>query len=125
MDNKELKKIRKYLGKTQSQLAELLCVSLKAIQSFEQGWRVVPASIERQLLFLLSRKISPNDELRPCWEILACPIERRDRCPAWEYKLGNACWFVTGTICSGKVQKTWEEKIKLCRRCEYYKTIGF
>ncbi len=44
------------LGKTQSQLARLLDTSLKAIQSFEQGWRSIPVRIERQVLFLLASK---------------------------------------------------------------------
>jgi DNA-binding XRE family transcriptional regulator len=39
MESNEFSGIRKYLGKTQSELAGLLCVSTKAIQSFEQGWR--------------------------------------------------------------------------------------
>jgi len=124
VNNKEFTRIRHYLGKSQSKLAQLLCISPKAVQSFEQGWRNIPASVERQLLFLLSRKISPNHEIRPCWELQECPVERRDRCPAWEYKLGNACWFITGTQCSGDAYKDWEEKIKLCQRCKYYVTIG-
>jgi len=36
MDSKELSQIRHFWGKTQDQLARLLCVSPKAIQSFEQ-----------------------------------------------------------------------------------------
>lgn len=125
MNNEEFIHIRHYLGKSQSELARLLCISPKAIQSFEQGWRNITASVERQLLFLLSRKISPNGEIRPCWEILKCPVEGRDKCPAWEYKVGNACWFITGTICSGDAHKTWEEKIKLCEGCKYFKTFIF
>ena len=43
-----------FWGKTQNQLARLLGTSFKAIQSFEQGWRNVPAHTERQLLLLLA-----------------------------------------------------------------------
>lgn len=39
LDKNEFSKIRGALGKTQKKLAQLLCVSVKAIQSFEQGWR--------------------------------------------------------------------------------------
>ena len=39
---KESSAARQYLGKTQSQMAQVLGVSLKAIQSFEQGWRNIP-----------------------------------------------------------------------------------
>ena len=39
MNRKELSQIRHQLGKTQMQMAHLLNVSVKSIQSFEQGWR--------------------------------------------------------------------------------------
>ncbi len=42
MEKKELAKIRNYLGKTQKQMAQLLGTSLKAIKSYEQGWRNIP-----------------------------------------------------------------------------------
>ena len=47
MERDEFSGIRHLLGKTQSQLARLLGTSFKAIQSFEQGWRNVPAHTER------------------------------------------------------------------------------
>ena len=48
MNKKEFSQIRNQLGKTQMQMAQLLGVSLKAIQSFEQGWREIPVHAERQ-----------------------------------------------------------------------------
>jgi DNA-binding XRE family transcriptional regulator len=54
VEKKEFSTARQYLGKTQSQTAQLLGISLKAIQSFEQGWRNIPVHIERQVLFLLA-----------------------------------------------------------------------
>ncbi|MCK4792980.1 MAG: helix-turn-helix domain-containing protein, partial [Desulfobacteraceae bacterium] len=42
MDCEEVLRARKKLGKTQKQLAELLGTSLKAVHSYEQGWRSVP-----------------------------------------------------------------------------------
>ena len=54
MDNDEFTRIRRYLGKSQNQIARLLRVSPKAVQSFEQGWRRIPVYIERQLLVLFS-----------------------------------------------------------------------
>ncbi|MFC1934765.1 hypothetical protein ACFLXZ_00415 [Chloroflexota bacterium] len=49
MDKKEFSQVRHYLGKTQNEVAKLICVSLKAIQSFEQGWRKISASRKGQL----------------------------------------------------------------------------
>ena len=123
MDNKEFLKMRQFLGKTQRELAHLLCVSPWAIQSFEQGWRNIPASAERQLLLLLSAKRSLNENANPCWEILNCPNEWRENCTAWELKAGHICWFINGTFCQGQVQKSWDKKIQLCRECEVYKSI--
>ncbi len=37
MDIKEFNKLRKKLNKTQQQMAQLLDVSVKAVQSYEQG----------------------------------------------------------------------------------------
>jgi DNA-binding transcriptional regulator YiaG len=52
MEKKQFSEIRRHLGKTQLQMAQLLGISLKAIQSFEQGWRNIPGHIERQVLLL-------------------------------------------------------------------------
>lgn len=57
MTREQFAHYRTTLGKSQKVLAGLLGVSLKAVQSYEQGWRSVPTHVERQLCFLLvSRK---------------------------------------------------------------------
>ena len=122
MDNREFSLVRRSLGKTQGELARLLCVSPRAIQSFEQGWRNIPASAERQLLFLLYLKGSSGDR-GDCWEILDCPAEWRENCAAWEYGGGSVCWFVNGTFCQGKFQGMWGKKIELCRRCAVFQSM--
>jgi DNA-binding XRE family transcriptional regulator len=123
MDKKEFAQARHFLGKTQNELAKLLCVSSKAIQSFEQGWRKVSDAVERQLLFLISLKIAMDKTTAPCWELRNCSSEMRARCPAWEFQAGYFCWFISGTICQGDIQKNWKEKIQLCRKCEVYKSM--
>ncbi len=123
MKRKAFSTIRSQLGKTQIQMAQLLGVSLKAIQSFEQGWRNVPVHTERQVLFLLSLKKFPRKKDRPCWAIRNCPMETRRICPAWEFQAGHLCWFINGTICQGHVQKNWLTKMKICRQCEVFKTM--
>ena len=123
MDNQEFSEIRHSLGRTQEELARLLCVSPKAIQSFEQGWRNIPASAERQLLFLLSLKRSLDKDTEPCWEIRNCPDEWRENCTAWEFNAGYFCWFINGTFCQGKLQESWSRKIRLCRKCEVFQPV--
>jgi hypothetical protein len=120
---KEFSTARQYLGKTQSQMAQVLGVSLKAIQSFEQGWRNIPVHIERQVLFLLASKKSPPRKERPCWVIRKCLMEIRQNCPAWEFQVGNLCWFINGTICQGRTQESWQKKMKICRQCKVFQTM--
>ncbi len=119
MEREDFLVARKKLGKTQKQLAELLGASIKAIHSYEQGWRSVPAHIERQIFFLLSRRRhGENKGPKPCWTIKKCPADRKKNCPAWEFQAGKLCWFINGTICECKAQKNWQEKMKICRQCE-------
>ena len=123
MDSKEFSYFRKKLKKTQKQMAQLLGVSLKAVHSYEQGWRTVPAHVERQVLFLVSRVGESNKVKKSCWVMKKCPLERKHQCPAWEFQAGKLCWFITGTICEGEIQQNWEEKMKICRSCEILKYL--
>ena len=124
MDKYRFAEIRAYLGKTQKQMAQLMGTSAKAIESFEQGWRNITPHIERQIYFLLScktimeRKISAD-----CWEVRQCPEDKRQNCPAWEFRCGQLCWFINGTICNGETQDSWQKKMKMCKQCEVFQKI--
>ena len=120
LNPKEFSSLRLSLQKTQKQMADLLGASLKAIQSFEQGWRKVPVHIERQMLFLMFTKQGISGKSRPCWDIRDCAPENRGACPAWEFKVGSLCWFINGTICHGKIQGSWAKKMKVCQKCEVF-----
>jgi len=125
MDDKEFMRARQKLGKTQKQLAELLGASIKAVHSYEQGWRSVPTHVERQMFFLLSRKHidETGRGTKMCWTVKKCPPERKKSCPAWEFQAGRICWFINGTICDGEAQKNWQEKMKICRACDVLKSL--
>ena len=123
MDNKEFIHYRKKLKKTQKQIAQLLGTSLKAIHSYEQGWRSVPPSAERQMLFLVSRLAENRQGRKSCWVIKKCHPSIKVHCPAWQFDSGKLCWFVNGNICCGKVCKNWKEKMKCCRSCEIFKPV--
>lgn len=127
-DKPEMKRIqfaaiRRHLAKTQTQMAEILGVSPKAIQSFEQGWRNIPVHIERQVLLILAFKSRSSKKTKPCWLTRSCPAEHRENCPAWQFDAGNLCWFINGTICEGRTQASWEKKMKICRDCEVYHSM--
>ena len=108
------------MKKTQRQLAEILGTSLRAIHSFEQGWRKVPIHVERQMLLFAMLARRANKPGAPCWKIKRCSPAVRESCPAWEFKAGDLCWFINGTICKGKSQRTWPDKMKFCRTCQVF-----
>jgi DNA-binding XRE family transcriptional regulator len=120
MDHQEFASLRKFLKKTQREMAQLLGISLKAVHSYEQGWRQIPPNVERQMLFLYALKKRLRGRPRLCWTIKKCPKEQRSKCPAWEFRTGHFCWFINGTICVGRPQRNWQEKIKICRRCPIF-----
>ncbi|HMK66598.1 MAG TPA: helix-turn-helix transcriptional regulator [Thermodesulfobacteriota bacterium] len=122
MDSSQFAFYRKRLGLTQKELSQLLVTSIKTVHSYEQGWRNIPENIERQIYFLLSREKS-IDETPQCWLIKRCPPDRKEKCPAWKFNAGHLCWFINGTICEGLAQKTWKEKIKVCKECEVFKPV--
>jgi len=104
-------------------MASLLGGSVKAVRSYEQGWRHIPAHAQRQALFLLFFKKGDWGNGKPCWKIIGCPDICKLNCPAWEFKAGMLCWFINGTICSGTVQANWTEKIKMCRNCKAFPAV--
>ena len=122
MESLQFKQIRARLEKTQKELAQLLGVSIKAIHSYEQGWRKIPHHVERQVLFLLSRSIlSTGTTPAKCWDIQNCPDKKLKKCPAWEFKAGDLCWFINGTKCNGEAHNSWEDKMEECKNCEVFK----
>ncbi len=123
MHKEEFSHVRHLLGKTQKQMAQILGTSLKAIQSFEQGWRSVPVHIERQALFLMALKSFQTKRTRPCWVVKRCSEKIRLECPAWEFQAGHLCWFINGTFCGGKVQKSWQGKMEICRQCTVFASV--
>ncbi|MEE9557171.1 MAG: hypothetical protein V3V76_07925, partial [Candidatus Adiutricales bacterium] len=120
MEKTEFAGIRRSLKKTQKEMAILLGTSLKAIHSYEQGWRKVPVHADRNLFFLFARVQEQGLNRKTCWRIKKCSLSDRERCPAWEFRAGKLCWFINGTICEGTVQKDWSEKMKICRSCEVF-----
>jgi len=120
MDREEFKNYRTMLGKTQLQMSQLLGTSIKAVHSYEQGWRTIPTHVERQMFFLISRIQENKKGLKPCWVIKKCPQEVKTRCPAWEFQSGTLCWFINGTICDGTVHNNWKEKMGKCRSCDVF-----
>jgi hypothetical protein len=101
--------IRKKLGKTQREMAQLLGTSLRAIQSYETGWRSIPASVDKlALLLLYLHWRSQNGDVVSCWDVMGCDPDRRSSCYAYQLGAGDLCWFVTAG--------DWTLKAR-CMRC--------
>jgi hypothetical protein len=54
-----------------------------------------------------------------CWEMKNCPPDRRNSCPAYPNH-GGQCWMVTATLCGGKEQGSYHEKMANCRKCDVH-----
>ena len=67
-----------------------------------------------------------NEKLhyKPCWEYMQCKqdVNHDESCPAYPH-FGRICWAVAGTLCAGKVQGTFAQKIHDCHRCGYYRMM--
>ena len=116
----DVREIRTELGLSQSELAALVGVSTRAIQSYEQGWRRPSEMVERMLL-LLAIAYRNRDQLERarCWEAKKCLPEMRDLCIAYITRQGHLCWFLTGTMCHGKNRRCWDEKLRECLKCSF------
>jgi DNA-binding XRE family transcriptional regulator len=122
MNRENFAKARAKLGKTQKELGALLGVSLKAVQSYEQGWRPVPIHVERQIYFLLiNQRKDESTRRKDCWVQKKC--EYKKDCPAWEFQAGHLCWFLSGTQCECVAEKEWKDKMEICRNCEVLSSL--
>jgi len=119
-----VKDLRKALTLSQREMADLLGVSLKAIQSYEQGWRGVPPHIEQMVLLhtILHRGLRRRKAQR-CWEVHDCAPSVWKKCPAYQVRQPGFCWLVTGTLCHGERMNGWEAKRDRCLKCKVLKGL--
>jgi DNA-binding XRE family transcriptional regulator len=116
----DVKRSREQLGVTQQELADLLGVSVRTVQSCEQGWRKPSAALEKSLLLLhLASRQGADLSSQVCWEQVPCPQEDQQRCLAHRARQGHLCWLLSGTSCRGQKIGTWEAKKRVCGECEF------
>lgn len=114
----DLKSIRDALDMSQGKFAELMNISIRAVQSYEQGWRTVPAHVQckaAMMVYLGWRK--DQVKVEPCWDICGCEEEKKATCNAFLMNAGDLCWLMTDSCCQGKKLKTWQAKINRCGKC--------
>ena len=100
------------------------CDFYHAVSSEENDFEVYPASMARI----------------NCWDFKKCGREpggdKADElgvCPATELTTvngvnmgkngGRSCWAIAGTLCGGKVQGVFAEKIANCATCDFYNKV--
>ena len=59
----------------------------------------------------------------PCWEMLRCPKEIRDDCPAAHFP-EYPCWQIQGTYCKLDVHGSNGSDTGICRVCRVYNKWG-
>lgn len=123
MQKNDFKKIRKILKKTQKEMASLLGVSKKAVESYEQGLRNIPPNSERLLYFLLFKlNMEQFGKKELCWQKKNCTPEIRKDCVAWLAREGFFCWFITGRVCEGtRASLSNGDCCESCFDCSFFK----
>lgn len=123
MDRAGFARARVLLGKSQRDLARLLGISIKAVESYEQGWRKIPSNVERMLYFLLFKLNEKSfAHERPCWSTKSCSDASRKECVAFVTGEGHYCWFFTGGLCSAAKASGVGERY--CYTCKVFLRIN-
>ena len=118
LDLADVARIRRELDLSQSELAGLMGMSSRAVQSYEQGWRrPSPAAQRLLLLLLIAQRRGESFPRSTCWKARDCAADVRRQCVAYRSRQGHLCWFLTGTFCAGQRTRTWTEKWQTCKQC--------
>jgi hypothetical protein len=116
----DLRGARNALGKSQSEMACLLGISTRSIQSYEQGWREVPSYVQKLVGVMLFLKWRGGQRsVEPCWKVRPCDPQKRKLCPVHHGKAGEFCWMTCGDLCFGREgsDAPWLRKIGQCQKC--------
>lgn len=117
--NLNIRRIRSRTHLTQRQFAAAPGISLRALHSYEQGWRPPPTAVQRLLLLLwIIHRNGRRVNSVKCWELKDCGADCRRRCVAYLSGQGHLCWLLTGTVCEGRPKDSWSEKRLLCAKCK-------
>jgi DNA-binding XRE family transcriptional regulator len=120
----DLKAIRKALDLSQSEMAGLIGVSERTIQSCEQGWRNPGQAVEKSaLLLMMARRHGADLEKHRCWESINCTDEERANCLVHQSQLGHVCWLLSGNLCRSRNLRTWDDKKQACFECTFFQEL--
>ena len=120
----DLGAIRRKIGMGQAEFADRLGVSIRTVQSCEQGWRNPGAAVERgALLLLLLHHHGPGLTRLACWRTMGCSAQERATCVVHETSQGHLCWLLSGHICRGVGLHSWADKKRHCLDCLFFREL--
>ena len=120
----DLKAVRRKVGLSQAEFADLIGASLRTVQSCEQGWRNPSPAVEKAaILLLMAERHGAEFGGHACWDSLQCSEGERRGCLVYNTRQGHLCWLLSGHICKGVRLHSWEEKKKLCAECSFFKEL--
>ena len=120
----DVRSIRHELELSQSSLADLLGVSVRTVQSWEQGWRQPGSALERTILLLImTLRQGARLGSQTCWDAVDCRKAVRDRCLVFRSGQGHLCWFLTGNTCKGRRLGSWADKKEMCMECKFFRKL--
>jgi len=115
-----VKRVREELAVSQAELADLLGVSARAVQSCEQGWRRPGPALEKSLLLLLlAARNGPHFGESACWQASKSPHAACDQCFVRRSRQGHLCWLLSGNVCGGRRLRSWSDKKTMCGECGF------
>ena len=118
VDITNLRSVREALRKSQAELADLLGLSVRAIQSYEQGWRRTPLGVQKMTLLLLCLQRRNGRALpSPCWVTRGCDAETRAACSSREFGGGRFCWLFSSATQRCKASDGSDGSLEPCLRC--------
>lgn len=122
--NIDLKAVRRKIGLSQSEFADLIGGSLRTVQSCEQGWRNPSPAVEKAaLLLLMAYRHGAEFSAHTCWDSVQCSEGEREGCLVYKTRQGHLCWLLSGHICKGIRLHSWEDKKKLCAECDFFREL--
>ena len=95
----------------------------EALQQFNEQLNAAAVRVKHLMSNVIEQGVFTdrfeNPSLTPCWEARDCD---NAACPSYRNKENLRCWEVGGTLCGGKVQETFVQKLGECSRCKVYRT---
>ena len=92
-------RLRETMGWSRAETAAILGLSRKAVESYELGWRKVPARVWKQALTVAAIQRKYPMGTKPCWELTRCHERVSKNCLCRKLTDGRFCWMTVTQCC--------------------------